>query len=85
MIHPAEPAVAISRSPITLKIVPSTIHGRRRPHLVDVRSDAQPTRIGTSNANTPPAAVALPTIRSLLCASINRIPVGNSAAVIGCQ
>src|ERR1700726_2860184 len=79
------PANASNPSPTTLKAVPITIHGRRRPHRDDVLSLRWPAKMGTSIAKMPPAAVARPTTNSGLGAETSIAPTGSNEMLIGCQ
>jgi len=58
------------------RIVPATIHGRRRPQRDTVRSLSQPTRMGVSRAKIPPAAVTRPISRSAREPATSVAPTG---------
>ena len=73
------PESASKPRPMTLRIVPATIQGRRRPHRVTVRSLNQPTRMGVRRAKTPPAAVTRPMSRSASRPAMRVAPTGMSA------
>src|SRR5437763_3641224 len=79
------PATASRPRPSRLIAVPATIHGRRRPQRVLVRSLSQPARIGAISAKRLPAALTWPISRSADPPAIMKAATGTSWKVIGGQ